>query len=97
MPKRMAKVAFKDEVKEKVQKESDKAEMIAVTESLLGAILSNPKSWNEPSLSNVKSMIRKIGTDRITYPPSILEENDSSDDETPSAHPNLSENIGKTL
>ena len=93
----MAKVAFKDEVKEKAQKESDKAEMIAVTESLLGVILNNPESWNEPSLSNVKSMIRKIGTDRITYPPSILEDNDSSDDKTPSAHPNLSENIGKTL
>ena len=83
--------------RKKAPKESNKAEMIAVTESLLGVILSNPESWNEPSLDDVKSMIRQIGTDRITYPPSLLEDNDSTDDETPSAHPNLSENSGKSL
>ena len=97
MPKRMAKVAFKYEVKEKAQKESDKAEMIAITETLLGVILSNQKSWNESSLDNVKSMIQQIGTDRITYPPSLGEDDNSSADETRSAHPSLSESIGKSL
>eukprot|EP00571_Detonula_confervacea_P009750 CAMPEP_0172321700 /NCGR_PEP_ID=MMETSP1058-20130122/44069_1 /TAXON_ID=83371 /ORGANISM="Detonula confervacea, Strain CCMP 353" /LENGTH=206 /DNA_ID=CAMNT_0013037281 /DNA_START=211 /DNA_END=831 /DNA_ORIENTATION=- len=97
MPKRVAEGTFKSDVKEKAQKESDKAEMIAITESLLGVILSHPNSWNEPSLNNIKSMIAKLEMTVSPTPHPLGEHDNSSDDHSPPAHPNLSENIGKSL
>ena len=60
---------FKDELKDDDKKEQKRAEAIATMEAALDKLTSNPNSWNNAELDNVKSMICKIGSDKNACPP----------------------------
>jgi len=59
---------YKDDLKDDVRKEVDRAAAIATVEAVLGRILCNPPSWKGEDLTNIKSMVCRIGSDRVTYP-----------------------------
>ncbi|KAL7536485.1 hypothetical protein ACHAXR_007194 [Thalassiosira sp. AJA248-18] len=71
------KPVFRDEIKGTAQKENDKNEVIRIVENVLGEMLEYPQSWNDPSLANVRSMVRRIGTDPTTYPLPFGDEDDA--------------------
>ena len=56
-------------MKDDDKKEQKRAEAIAAMEAALDKLISNPNSWNNTELDNIKSMICKIGSDKNTCPP----------------------------
>jgi len=86
---------FKDNTKSAEQKEDDKALVVHIAENLLGEILKNPSAWNDPLLNNVKSMVRRIGTDTVTYPLPPWEDDTTLHDS--SATPELTKSIGTAV
>lgn len=88
---------FKDEQKAAEDREKDKRVMVRIAENVLGELLNNPPSWNDPSLSNVRSMVRRIGMDSATYPLSLGDVEEASNDSPPPSNINLSKGIGTSL
>ena len=65
---------FKDELKDANKKEADREGAIATVEAVLERFINHPAAWEGgEDLSNIKSMICKIGSDRLTYPPPLGE------------------------
>lgn len=71
MVKPKKKRVFKDEVKDTSKKEADRDAAIATVEAVLETFINRPDSWQGEGLTNIKSMVCQIGSDRLTYPPPL--------------------------
>ncbi len=84
---------YKSDEKEEAAKQTDKQHAIHITEEMLGLIAAKPKTWNDPDLEVVKSLICRIGLDKVTYPPPAGEDDGDS---SMAVHP-LSQSVQKVL
>ena len=88
---------YKDNLKDDVRKEVDRTAAIATVEAVLGRILCNPPSWKDKDLNNIKSMVCRIGSDRVTYPLPLNETNPSASSSESSSIPDLTNGLGIAL
>jgi len=88
---------YKDDLKDDVRKEVDRAAAIATVEAVLGRILCNPPSWNEEDLKNIKSMVCRIGSNISTYPLPLGDGNPSASTSESSSIPDLINGLGIAL
>ena len=88
---------YKDNLKDDVRKEVDRTAAIATVEAVLGRILCNPPSWKDKDLNNIKSMVCRIRSDRVTYPLPLSEINPSASSSESSSIPDLTNGLGIAL
>ena len=68
MPPKKKRV-FKDDLKDDLQRESDRAGIIETVEAVLDRVLQKDSVWHEPDFENIRSMICQIGNDKARFPP----------------------------